>query len=97
LIMLMYCNRSGVIGIASVLPKGHLIIARGDEATLKEQMMGKARLAWDNETYLVPGIPEALNSAAALAALWRFIEFIGMLNAISDDTLPAASRASHCS
>lgn len=77
--MIMSCDRGGTITISEVMPKGNLPIARGNQKELTTHMQGKARLAYDNRTYLVPGIPEAKDSDEAMTALWRFIDFVGLL------------------
>ncbi|MCY1375716.1 hypothetical protein D9M69_631500 [compost metagenome] len=39
-----------------------------------------ARLAYDNASLLVPGVPEAPNPRAAIAALARYIQWLGERN-----------------
>jgi len=50
------------------MPSGALPIARGPKAEL-EAILPRARLSYDGETYLVPGVPEAPNQTAAYEAL----------------------------
>jgi hypothetical protein len=71
--ILAYCDRSGVIGYtAGKLPAGRLPIARGEKQKLDEAIGGLCRLAYDNKTMLVPGIPEAQDDDEALEALATF-------------------------
>jgi len=71
-----YCNASGVIGFAEgktpSVPDGALVIATGDKSTMGA-IRACARLAYDNKTYLVPGVPEAENQSDGIDALmkWR--------------------------
>ena len=71
-----YCFRSGVIELAPTMadvPEGAVPIAQGEDKTLRRRVTDKARHAYDGETLLVPGIPEAESEKDAYAALrnWR--------------------------
>ncbi len=69
---LAHADRAGVIRFTqSKCPSGCLPIARGDD-TLMERIRAQARLAYDNKTLLVPGVPEAQSELAALDALMAF-------------------------
>lgn len=72
-----YCFRSGQIRVTErkgegAVPVGALPIASGSRHRLRNAIDGNARLAYDNRTRLVPGIPEAADDGAALEALFRF-------------------------
>jgi hypothetical protein len=75
--MIMSADGGGRIYITERLPKGNLPIARGNEIELTEQMKGKARKGYDPGVYLVPGVPEAQNEDERVAALIRFVKFVG--------------------
>ena len=74
--MIAFCYASGEIGIAEEVPKGAIGIAKGEPGRLKEFIETVSRHAWDGETYLVPGIPEAENQAKAYDALRKFTEWL---------------------
>ncbi len=74
--MYAFCYRSGQIKFGKSIPAGALIIAKGPERPLREMIEGKARLAYDNETLLVPGIPEAESEQEARVALAVFVSRI---------------------
>ncbi|MBN8916647.1 MAG: hypothetical protein J0I31_13730 [Rhizobiales bacterium] len=68
-----FANRNGVISFGSHVPSGTLLIADDpDPATLRTAVEGMARHAYDGETLLVPGIPEARRDIDALGALIDF-------------------------
>lgn len=67
--MFAYCWASGVIEFGAKVPAGAIEIARGKERLLQKEIGATARLAYDNETLLVPGIPEATDQRAAGDAL----------------------------
>lgn len=67
-----YCFASGQIEFGEKIPSGALPIARGPKKPLMEWLDGVSRHAYDGETLLVPGIPEAPDQSAALDALKRF-------------------------
>lgn len=56
------------------LPKGALFLARGDADRIADVIRGMARRGYDNQTLLVPGVPEAADEAAAYAAFVAFFE-----------------------
>lgn len=70
--MFAFCYASGQIGFGTQLPDGVLPIAKGPYEALRDWLDGVARHAYDGETLLVPGIPEAPDQMAALDALKRF-------------------------
>lgn len=71
--MYAHCYRSGEIKLSrkSDLP-GCICIGEGPKSELEAKLSARARHAYDGETFLVPGIPEAENDEAAAAALVRF-------------------------
>jgi hypothetical protein len=73
-----YCFRNGVIKFrAGKEPKGALNLARGTGKRFRDVVTANARLAYDGKTWLVPGIPEAMeDDNAACDAAIRFSERI---------------------
>mgnify|MGYP000849573698 FL=1 len=53
-----YCFQSGEIEFGPRVPNGALPIVDGPDADVHRVVTANARLAYDNETWLVPGIPE---------------------------------------
>ncbi|MBN9530541.1 MAG: host nuclease inhibitor protein [Alphaproteobacteria bacterium] len=74
--MIAYCWRTGQIGLGRRAPRGTITIVSGPGRRLRRLVEARARLAYDNTTMLVPGIPEAESEVAALKALQRFGEWI---------------------
>ncbi|MBW6399531.1 hypothetical protein KPL78_16860 [Roseomonas sp. HJA6] len=69
-----WCHRDGVIGIGQKAPEGSLLLRQGEsEPVLQEAIARVGRLAYDNTTWLVPGVPEADDDDAALEAAIDFI------------------------
>lgn len=75
-----FCYRSGQIGTVEYgpIPDGALMLARGEREQIESTIHGIARLAYDNETWLVPGIPEAANEDQAFKAMMTFIDRFSM-------------------
>ena len=71
--MYLHCYRSGKI-VLSRAPdmEGAIQLCQGPKDDLKQRLSAKARLAYDGETWLVPGLPEAQSEAEASAALAAF-------------------------
>jgi hypothetical protein len=69
-----YCERSGTIGFCrATCPDGTLPIAsHAHDALLRGAIAAVARHSYDTNTLLVPGLPEAGSSEAALDALIAF-------------------------
>lgn len=69
-----YCLRSGQVRItARKVPDGAMpLVTAKSYQRLRRAVDGVARLAYDNRTRLVPGIPEADDDEAALKAAMRF-------------------------
>ncbi|MCW2286318.1 hypothetical protein M2323_004159 [Rhodoblastus acidophilus] len=80
-----FADRAGVIGFGLRCPTGALSIAKySNLELLKSAVAAVARLAHDNETLLVPGLPEASNSDHAIRALVKFGETVrSRLQAVS--------------
>ncbi len=73
-------DRAGVIRFAKRRPKSALPICRRHSlATLRSTVSAVARLAYGNETLLVPGVPEAKSDGAALAAVAAFAKAVDTL------------------
>lgn len=84
-----YCFASGHIEFGRKVPSGAIIIARGPEPALRDFISGNARHGYRTEkidgrptkiagsdTLLVPGVPEALNEAAAEKELERWLDVL---------------------
>jgi len=72
-----YAYRGGQIGFITPprdggIPEGTLLIARGDADLVRATVSSLARRAYDNETLIVPGCPEAKNEIQALDAFKQF-------------------------
>lgn len=68
-----FADRRGVISFGHHVPAGQLIIVDDpDDAKLRAVVEVVARHAYDGETLLVPGIPEAESNVDALDALIAF-------------------------
>lgn len=68
------CWRSGEVEVVSHAPAGHgcITLATGPRARLERVLIAVSRHAYDGVTLLVPGIPEAEDDDAALAAALEF-------------------------
>ncbi|NNN24355.1 host nuclease inhibitor protein [Pseudomonas nitroreducens] len=75
-----YCWASGLIQFGLEVPEGAIGIARGEDAAVRENIEVTARLAYDNESLLVPGVPEAPNQRDGLLAVARYIQWLGERN-----------------
>ena len=72
-----FADRAGVILFGKRCPKGALPIGRHHRlATLRSTVSSVARLAYDNETLLVPGVSETKSGDAALAAVADFAKAV---------------------
>ena len=71
--MYAHCYRSGEIELSRKpeLP-GAILIGKGPKQDIEAKLAGRARLAYDGETWLVPGIPEAECDDEAEVALAKF-------------------------
>lgn len=88
-----YCDRSGTIGFCrATCPDGTLPIAsHAHDALLRGTIAAVARHAHDNNTLLVPGLPEAADSEAALDALIAFSALVREHLASDRDQKPGQS------
>lgn len=66
--MIAFAFRSGVIEFGRRCPSGALAVGSGPASLLREIVVAIARHAYDGKTLLVPGVPEAPTSSAALIA-----------------------------
>lgn len=66
------CWRSGEVEVVSRQPAGSISLMRGPARRLERIISAIARHAYDGKTLLVPGLPEAEDDDAALAAVASF-------------------------
>ena len=71
-----FCWASGLIETGVAVPKGAIFIARGQPASLQKLIAGTARLASDDKSWLVPGVPEAESEVAKSDALAAYLRWI---------------------
>lgn len=71
-----FCWASGEIEYGTEVPKGAIRIATGPESSVRHLIYATARLAYDNKTMLVPGIPEAQDQKAKVAALSSWLTWL---------------------
>lgn len=74
--MIAYCYASGQIEFGRTVPEGAIEIMRGPARKVRKLIEARARHAYDGKTLLVPGVPEAPNEDAALAALIAFVKWL---------------------
>jgi hypothetical protein len=88
-----YCDRSGTIGFCrATCPDGTLPIAsHAHDALLRGAIAALARQSYDTNTLLVPGLPEADSSEAALDALIAFSALVRERLAADLDQKPGQS------
>lgn len=78
-IVYAYCWRSGVIGFSEKVPDGAIKFAEGRIGPLKNLIYRCARLAYDNENWLVPGVPEAEDEGdEKINALIRWVAWLSL-------------------
>lgn len=70
-----YCWASGQIEFGRKVPDGAIRFASGRAEVLRKAIGPAARLSYDNETLLVPGIPEAADQSDAGDALARWLDW----------------------
>lgn len=74
-ITLAYCYASGQIGFGKIRAKGTLPIMRGPNKFVRDTVSAHARHAYEGDTLLVPGLPEADDTEdARLDALDAFLK-----------------------
>lgn len=71
-----YCYASGQIRVGKKVPKGALPITSGPEKPLRKLIHATATLAYDNKTWLVPGIRLVPTEKEKLDALYAYIDWI---------------------
>lgn len=83
--MKAYCWRNGVIGFAAAgaVPDGAIAFAEGPARRLRKVVSGTARLAYDGETLLVPGVPEAETDDGAVDALLAWGAWAGTRSGVT--------------
>jgi hypothetical protein len=54
-----FCWRSGLLQVAREAPEGALVLATAPDKVMTDAISKTARLAYDGESWLVPGVPEA--------------------------------------
>lgn len=71
--MTVYCDAGGILGIGQTVPEGSLQLGMIDGTKPSVQSVTACcRLAYDNVTYLVPGVPEAPNQIKGIEAMIKF-------------------------
>lgn len=70
------CFRSGETFVSRRVPKGTMKIVTGHGRRLKRILSICARHAYDGETMLVPGLPEADNDLQAINAVKAFEQML---------------------
>lgn len=75
--MKAYCFANGEIGFGRTVPDGAVIIASGPAKKLRERLSVLARHAYDGETLLVPGVPEAPSQEEGMTALLAWCKWAG--------------------
>lgn len=71
-----YAWRSGQIAFGTTVPTGAISVMRGTEPEVRDIVEVCARHSYDGKTLLVPGVPEAVDNAAAADALEAFINML---------------------
>lgn len=71
--IIAYCWPSGIIEFGDTVPYSALAIVSGPSHWIRVIIQRTAVLAMDGKTFLVPGIPEAMDAASGLAALEVYI------------------------
>lgn len=70
--MRLYCWRNGIIGLGRYTPAGAMEILAVSDRRLRRIVSAAARHAKEDETLLVPGIPEAESDVEAMKAVRAF-------------------------
>ncbi|WP_175682546.1 host nuclease inhibitor protein [Burkholderia cenocepacia] len=71
-----YCWATGLIEFGDTVPDGAIGIAYGARAAVDRLMGATARLAHDNKSLLVPGVPEASDEDAKGDALGVWLKWL---------------------
>jgi hypothetical protein len=75
--MIAYCWQSGQIEIGRELPQGALPLLTGTRKHLENRIESTATLAYDNKTWLVPGVRSAEKAEDKVQAVIEYVKFIG--------------------
>lgn len=70
-----YCFASGEIQLGKRVPGGAVVLVTGPRSELKREIDVVARLAYDNQTQLVPGLPESRSVESAIKAVVAFVKW----------------------
>lgn len=73
-----YADRRGVLGFCheQIAPGGTIIVMENEDLDLlQEQVCVVARHAYNKDVFLVPGVPEATDDAAAFKALVAWVSW----------------------
>jgi len=73
--MKAWCWANGVIEFGKHEPIGAIEIAAGPAKPLRDFISARARHAYDGETLLVPGVPEAADQTEGVDALRRWVNW----------------------
>lgn len=74
--MIAYAWATGRIEFGRTLPDGAIAIGEGPAKMLRERVNVLARHGYENGVLIVPGVPEAANSNAAVDALIKFSKWL---------------------
>lgn len=74
--MKAYCGADGSIHFGRTVPEGMCCIAEAPAKKLRAVISATARLAYDNKTLLVPGVPEAASQQRGMTALIAYCKWI---------------------
>jgi hypothetical protein len=88
------CDATGTIEITDRIPRGRIAFAKGERDKLVELVEGTCRLAYDNETFLIPGVPECGDDQrAACSALIAFRDRLAAQPDNADLVFPGSKTA----
>ncbi len=95
-----YCFACGVIKFGDTVPKGALAFVKGREDAVRDLICATSRHAYDGQTLLVPGVPEAVNQADGIEALIKYCDWLAQRDTDGveilgrrTETTPAAAAA----
>jgi hypothetical protein len=74
--MKAFVYQSGVIGLGETCPPRAFVFAEGDESALRDMLEATSRLAYDNMTWLMPGIPKATTWQERFDALSEHLRWL---------------------
>jgi hypothetical protein len=70
------CWRCGTVRVEKARIDGGIVLIKGPRKELERRLEVLARHAYDGQTLLVPGVPEADDDEAALDAVFAFQELL---------------------